>query len=370
VFGSRRTVVAILFALMIAGLACGPEARAPATFPVRPAEELLMRRVQAAFDGGRRSARFWPGFEKTRVTAMLIYDERGEWFFGDSRDLRGFYPTGQQFNDLPVNYAEPSLFLSGEVKPYARIRRIDGWLGRIGWRDFDADTRHSRSEPMMIMQELSVALTNEHGLASTEDWIGVYVHETFHVFQHDFSAVRRASTIGAEELGDRDVLEQLARGGDYRAAVASEFVILNGAVNEATTKESAKGTLRRWLTARDERIRRYEKAFGRAGAKGDLDRIDVSLMSREGTARYVEQRYLTTPEALEDPALATDPQSLQFETGKAKVSRRVSYTGVGNYLYTLGDLVCRLLDVADESWKSKVFDRRRLLIGAVEAAIE
>src|SRR5204863_336478 len=137
---------------------------------------------------------------------------------------------------------------SGEVKPYARIRREEGWLARIGWRDFDAGTRHARTDPMMIMQELGVALTNHHGIASTEDWIGVYVHECFHVFQRNFSGIRDA--------------------------------------------------------------------------------------------------------------------------GKTHLSRGITYTSVGNYFYTLGDLVCRLLDVADEGWKTTVFDRRRLLIGAVQAATE
>jgi hypothetical protein len=52
------------------------------------------------------------------------------------------------------------------------------------------------------------------------------------------------------------------------------------------------------------------------------------------------------------------------------LSHTESYRSVGKYFYTIGDLVCRLLDIADEGWKRRVFDRRRLLIAAVEAAIE
>ncbi len=217
---------------------------------------MLVHRVQAAYDAVRRSARFWPGFDKTEVKAMLIYDARGE--------------------------------------PYARIRKVDGWLGRIGWRDFDADTRHPRSEPMMIMQELATAKENHRGVASTEDWIGVYVHECFHVFQHDFSDVRKAQKIGVDESGDRGVLEKLA-----------------------------------------------------------------------------------TSEAFEDPTLAADPLARQYVSpqaaarGTRKTLRRtLSYRGVGNYFYTIGELVSRLLDAADEGWKQKVFDRGTLLIGAVGALPE
>ena len=56
---------------------------------------------------------------------------------------------------------------------------------------------------------------------------------------------------------------------------------------------------------------------------------------------------------------------------RSKASRRtLSYRGVGNYFYTIGELVSRLLDVADEGWKQKVFDRSTLLIGAVGALPE
>ncbi len=71
---------------------------------------------------------------------MLIYDARGEWFFGQSDDLRGFFRTGQVVNGKPVTYAEPSLFLTGEVKPYAKIGDLvcrlldiadDGWKTKV-----------------------------------------------------------------------------------------------------------------------------------------------------------------------------------------------------------------------------------------------
>jgi hypothetical protein len=360
------------FALASGGCVGTPEPQAPPKFALRPADDMLVRRVQAAYDAVKRSARFWPGFDKTEVKAMLIYDARGEWFFGQSGDLRGFYRTGQMMNGLPINYAEPSLFLTGEVKPYARIRKQDGWLGRIGWRDFDADTSHPRSEPMMIMQELGTAKENHRSISSTEDWISVYVHECFHVFQHDFADVRKAQKIGWDETGDRDVLDKLASSGEYEGAVAAEFVILNGAVTEATTKDSARQTLRRWLAAREERIKRFAKDFAKAGGKGDLDKVDMFLTSSEGTAKYVENMYLTTPEAFDDPALAGDPAARQYvppeSAGSKKIVRRtITYRRVGNYFYTIGDLVSRLLDVADEGWKSKVFDRSHLLIGAVAA---
>ena len=368
---------AFVASLAIGLAACGsePPPKTAPNYAVRPADELLVRRVQAAYDAVRRSARFWPGFDKTNVQAMLIYDERGEWFFGQSQDLRGFHRTGQIMNGLPVNYAEPSLFLTGEVKPYARIRKQDGWLGRIGWRDFDADTRHPRSEPMMIMQELTTAKQNHRMIASTEDWISVYVHECFHVFQHEFADLRNAQKIGWDETDDRSVLDKLAASGDYERAVTAEFVMLNDAVTEATTKDSARHTLKRWLAAREERVRRFQKDFAKAGGKGDLDRVDMFLTSSEGTAKYVEHLYVTTPEAFDDPSLVGDPLARQYvppeNAGAKKLIRRtVTYRGVGNYFYTIGDLVSRLLDVADESWKSKAFDRSTLLMGAVAALPE
>lgn len=362
--------------LACSSASCGaPDySNAKASYPLRQADDMLVRRVQAAYGAVQRSARFWPGFDKTEVKAILIYDSGGEWFFGQSEDLRGFYRTGQVVNGMGVTYAQPSLYLTGEVKPYARIRRQDGWLGRIGWRDFDADSYRKRTEPMMILQELETALENHPALTSTEDWIGVYVHECFHVFQHGFTDVQKASTIEWEEKADRGVVEDLAEKGALRAPIAEEFAILNGAADDpAITPASAKKRLRRWLDAREQRVRGFQRIFQYAGGKGNLDRLDMSLLSAEGTATYVENRYLTTPEAYRDASLESDPRSLQYAGEGARTrqtTRSITYKTAGNYFYSIGDLVSRLLDVADPSWKKKVFDRRRLLIGAVEAAVE
>ena len=101
------------------------------------------------------------------------------------------------------------------------------------------------------------------------------------------------------------------------------------------------------------------------------------LTSSEGTAKYVERQYLTIPEAFEDPTLVADPLARQYVSPEAAargtrktIRRTLSYRGVGNYFYTIGELVSRLLDVADEGWKQKVFDRSTLLIGAVGALPE
>jgi hypothetical protein len=370
-----RRYLAVVVALL--GLACGgPGAQPPPPYVIRPADDMLVRRVRAAYAAVKRSARFWPGFEKTEVKALLIYDARGEWFFGEARDLRGFHRTGQALNGAPVTYAEPSLFLTGEVKPYATIRNADGWLGRIGWRDFDPDAPYRRTEPMMILQELAVAMENHpSSIADTETWIGVYVHECFHVFQNSFTDVKRAMRVQSEEERvDRNTLELMEEAGPYRAALQDEFIILNGAANSATTQESAKRTLRRWLEARTRRVRGFQGAFRRAGGVGNLDTLETALMSTEGTAAYVENLYLARPDAFVDPVLADDPRSRQYappgEEPPALAERRHEYSHLGRYLYTLGDLVARLLDFADPVWKRTVFDRGHLLIGAVEAAIE
>jgi hypothetical protein len=379
--GGRPSLAgAILVALaMVLGLKSSgcqrPATNPPPTYPVRPAPEMLVRRVQAAYAAVKRSARHWPGFEKTEVKAMLIYDAEGEWFFGEARDLRGFHRTGQRVNGAPVTYAQPSLFLSTEIKPYATIRETDGWLGRIGWRDFDPDAPYRRTEPMMILQELEVAMENHPQIESTEDWIGVYVHECFHVFQKSFTDVDHAMRIQSkDEAGDRDAMELLAQGSAYRSALENEFVMLNGAVESSTTKDAAKRRLRRWLDARTKRVHGFQAAFRRAGGGGSLDHVDMAITSSEGTANYVEKMYLAHPDAFVDPHLAADPRSRQYvppgEEAREIPERPADYPRLENYPYTLGDLVARLLDVADPGWKKTVFKRSNLLIGAVEAAVE
>ena len=305
---------------------------------------------------------------------MLIYDARGEWFFGESGDLKGFHRTGQTLNGLPVNYAEPSLYLTGEVKPYAKIRRADGWMGRIGWRDFDPDARSRKTVPMMILQELEVARVNHPRIHTTEDWIGVYVHECFHVFQQDSTDVKRASRIDESEVDDRDVLERMAKAGPYHDAVAAEAEPLMKIQSETPSKEEAKTRLREWLAARTRRVKSFTPVFEKAGGKGDLDRLDMFLTSAEGTAKYMEQRYLTTWEAFADDMLVRDPRALQYvppeRGGKKRITRSQRYTEVGDqYFYPLGDLLSRTLDVVDERWKARAFDRKNLLVDAVAEAV-
>jgi hypothetical protein len=236
-----NTIVTLVLGGALAATHAGCELRdvnrGPPPFTVRSADDMLVRRLSAAQAAVRRGGRIWPGFENTVVKAVLIYDARGEWFFGESRDLRGFYRTGQILNGAPVTYAEPSLYLTTEVKPYARIRRMDGWLGRIGWRDFDPDAPYRRSEPMLILQELGIAKQNHPGIADTERWIGVYVHESFHVFQHSFSDVRRAMRIeDSQERDDREVLERFAEIGEFRVAVQAELGgrVVDGKVDRDT----------------------------------------------------------------------------------------------------------------------------------------
>jgi len=118
-----RSLVSLVLVL-VSIVACGRrEPESPPPFAIRPANDLLIQRVEAAYSAVRRGGEVWPGFDKTDVVAMLIYDAKGEWFFGEAGDLRGFDRTGQTFHGVSITYAEPSLFLTVRSSRTARSER-------------------------------------------------------------------------------------------------------------------------------------------------------------------------------------------------------------------------------------------------------
>jgi hypothetical protein len=167
-------------------------------------------------------------------------------------------------------------------------------------------------------------------------------------------------------------------GTEYRKATAAEFVMLNMSVNDATAEVAARDALRRWLDARRHRVNTFHEAFKQSGGGRDLADVDMTWTSLEGTASYVEQQYLRTIEVFTDPLLAADLHARQNPSSDVEdlpfhqmaVERAAKHGYVENYFYAVGELVCRLLDRADPSWKSQIFERPNLLIGAVEAAIQ
>lgn len=97
---------------------------------------------------------------------------------------------------------------------------------------------------------------------------------------------------------------------------------------------------------------------------------DEFAMFVEGTARYVEARFLIDPPAAAD-ALEAEPTFERFaRTRGRRASELPGLSGIGRrYFYSLGMYLCFLLDVANPTWKSEIFSDDRLLVAAVERSL-
>lgn len=91
-------------------------------------------------------------------------------------------------------------------------------------------------------------------------------------------------------------------------------------------------------------------------------------MFLEGTARYVEAGFLTAPDDLSIQGLAAEPTFKSFAASKGKRASQLAGLGTlgSKYFYTLGMYLCLLLDRADPSWTTKLFDSDGLLLAQVE----
>lgn len=90
----------------------------------------------------------------------------------------------------------------------------------------------------------------------------------------------------------------------------------------------------------------------------------------EGSARYVEAKFLITPSKRSFERLNHEPTFQKFTASAGK--RPSELPGLGNlgskYFYSLGMSLCVLLDVADPKWKTKLFEDDRPLLAQVERA--
>jgi hypothetical protein len=154
----------------------------------------------------------------------------------------------------------------------------------------------------------------------------------------------------------------------FRAALERELALLRTVTDHDFSQSEAREALRRWLKqyhAREESFAGLMESSFPGQSAWTMDGFETFL---EGSARYVEARFLISPPQVSFDLLKGDPSFHRFEESRGK--RPSQLPGLNDlepkYFYAIGMYLCFILDVADATWKATVFDSDRLLIGAVE----
>jgi hypothetical protein len=197
---------------------------------------------------------------------------------------------------------------------------------------------------------------------TTEEWMGVFVHEFFHtrqLLEPHFSQNFPDVITGAL---DRDALVALYESNvAYRAAVEQEYALLvAAAANPEMSGAEARSVLRKWANLHAKR-----QKLLRPPAQGEhLQRADVVYTYVEGVARYVENRFLVDAAYHPAASVAGDPRFSRFNAHEHKGYEGMMSRKLGpRYFYALGMHLALLLDRIAPDWKQRVHAEPDLLIG-------
>ncbi|NOU30510.1 MAG: hypothetical protein HOO96_21625 [Polyangiaceae bacterium] len=298
-----------------------------------------------------------------------MFNEQEEWLVGcpGMEGTSGFAATGQVHDGIPVLWNPKSLMASDKYLPYEQIK-----LGLVGTVGTHAGASGEKL-PVLIVQEWDALHKNHPGFQNSymEEWLGLFVHEAFHARQMWHPQVKTITErwsaekppVTADELASFYKREE-----SFRTSIAREVEVLRAATEDPSLNASkARTALAQWLKLYQQREAAFSSAMETAFPGKSAWFMDGFETFLEGSARYVEARFLISPPERSLELLEGEPTFHQFEQTKGK--RPSQLPGLGNvgarYFYAVGMYLCFVLDVAEPAWKSKVFDSDRLLIGEV-----
>lgn len=356
--------------------ACGA-AVSPATKPIgdpspvvassgSPLGEIRLARVAAARAAVDSALADWH-LTDHGSSCTLLFSEREEWLVGCGDAMDGFAPTGETLFAHPVLHLPQSLVLAGQLMPFESIKlSIVGTVGT--WHRDSGD-----GLPVLLLQDWETLHAHHPGFqqAPISEWFGIYVHEAFHAHQMWHPSVRRALTDLANQTPSPVSKDDLAafyrEHTDYEEAIKDEYDLLKAASLEPLSATQAQEILRQWIALYDERVREFAPQLEAAFPGRHPTEMDAFYTFLEGSARYVEVRFLISPPTETFSGLSSLDGSDVFAATRGKHPSDVAgLGGIGpKYVYSIGMYVCLLLDVASPEWQRALLEHPGLLIGFV-----
>jgi hypothetical protein len=306
----------------------------------------------------------------TRCT--LVFDAEGEWLTGCalSSPPAGFAPTGERFLGAPVMHTPQSLVLGERRVPFAQARTtVVGTVAQQTGPD-------GAESPVLVLQEWDALHEAHPGFVDSgiEEWLSIGVHEAFHAHQMWHPRVRarmdgwKARTVPVATK--EDLAAFYGRDDEYRRAVDAEIDALRTAYVGAQRPEEARRALADWHARYTKRRATFAGRLETAFPGKNAWAMDAFYTFLEGTARYVEARFLVSPPTTIGARLEREPTFRHFASTAGKPVTELPGLGRGGpkYVYALGMYLSFLLDRAAPGWKTRVMTDDDLLVGEVARA--
>jgi hypothetical protein len=295
---------------------------------------------------------------------VLLFDETDQWIAGcaGSHATDGFVPTGERVDGAPVHWTAPSLQLKHQTLSYDAVKLA--MVAATGsYPSADGDVL-----PILILQDWPTLHKNHPGFvgAHLEEWLGVFVHEAFHarqLWQPRVHVLYKQLASHGTAVPEGLAAFYNANEG-FRSAIERECAVMVKALDDPKLDSHiARRALAEWLSLRDQRGAAFAHVMGTAMPEFDPWSMDGFETFVEGTARYVEARFVTSGGHDVDELLASDPTYTHFASSRGKRPTQIKGLQLGpKYFYAVGMYVAFLLDVAEPDWKAHVFDDDGLLV--------
>lgn len=232
------------------------------------------------------------GLEKNGPDCLLIFSDREEWLIGcEGVNAPQFSPTGQTLRGAPVLWLNQSLYVAGNLMPYEKIKmNLVGTVGTYNLKD-------GESKPVLILQDWDVLRANHPGFTDSalEEWLAVFVHEAFHARQMWRPEVQKKLTAWSQTpiASPQELMGFYKQNSEFQEYIKNEHRLLTQATDRAELSAAqAKVALRKWMKMYETRRQKFAAPLEAAFPKKKALEMDAFLTFIEGTARYVEARYL------------------------------------------------------------------------------
>ena len=291
----------------------------------------------------------WPGFDEKQYDVPLIYYTDSSSFIANptSKFLKIHNPT--------------QVFQNSDIAVYKTATRLDSIpFHMVVNFTFGDSSAYDNYAPFMHCSSLEETGKVVQDVASTETWVTMVVHEYFHgfQFQHKDYLQYFADSIATFQKGKlKELYKEHAW---YKEKVDKENGFLLQALasdDRDEIRELLAAFLKERGTRRGETKRRLEL---------DIEAVEKTYETLEGTARYVEQKlYEKFSQKMPDAQLQKSDSAYHeynafkdYELEKDEWLYLTPKSGV--YFYATGFNMTRLFDKLNVGYKDRLFKESQL----------
>ncbi len=294
--------------------------------------------------------RMWPGFQDAAIPVQLYNDRFGF--------VLGMEPAPPGWEEVTANrYGGAAYYRTAHPETQAFAVRVgDRWAGSMTVKDA-ADA----GMPRLLRQKIGVLarlVPYRVFIPSTDQYVGLVLHEQFHAFEAERNSRRFERALGAYAAQGRYPWSEPR----FADAWMEEMALLQAAL-AATDRATRSSSAARFLASRQARRERLRADAGAFAFERDVEWL-------EGLGKYVElatSRLAGGPGYSPLPAVLGDPQFHGYRDYASLWQReRMSLRFRANLhddlpFYMSGAMQAMLLDELDPGWKAGFLESDRSL---------